>query len=268
MTSHAGKSHTLRSLVARVRRLARRESLLGFTLLEVMVAVAILGIGLTAILSAQFSAVRATTHAKNISQATGLLRCKMTEVELSLVQDGWPETDIEDAGPCCEGDQAPNMSCTWIIERPVFPDPNFGELDLDTELDSSPLGSLAGQSADVADPTNLSSVTSSLSEGLGAAGGVGGIASMFMPIIYPDLKALLEAGSRRITVELTWTEGSRTYRQNLVQWVTQPQPGMTGDTERVEDALEANQEAAATPGGGNATATSPAANRGATGRNR
>ena len=53
----------------------------GFTLLEVMVAVAILGLGLTAILSAQFSAVSATAHAKILSISTGLARCKMTELE-------------------------------------------------------------------------------------------------------------------------------------------------------------------------------------------
>jgi len=210
----------------------------GFTLLEVMVAVAILGLGLTAILSAQMSSVRATAHAKNISAATGLLRCKMTEVELSLVQDGWPETEVEDTGLCCEGQEVPNMSCSWIVERPTFPDPNFGDLDLDTDLESSPLGSLAGQTPTAGDSGNLSDVTESLQQGLGAAGGVGGIAQMFMPMIYPDLKALLEAGSRRISVVLTWTEGERTYSMDLVQWVTKPQPGMTGDTDRLEDALE------------------------------
>lgn len=234
----------------------RRNAARGFTLLEVMVAVAILGLGLTAILSAQFSSVRATAHAKNISAATGLLRCKMTEVELSLQQDGWPETAIEDAGLCCEGQEVPNMNCSWIVERPTFPEANFGELDLDTELDSSPLGSLAGQSTESADPTNLSSVTESLQQGLGAAGGVGGIAQMFMPIIYPDLKALLEAGSRRITVVLSWTEGSRTYNMELVQWLTQPQPGMTGDTERLEDALEPDDPTSAAPTNNNTRNTS------------
>ncbi len=237
----------------------------GFTLLEVMVSVAILGLGLTAILSAQMSSVRATAHAKNISAATGLLRCKMTEVELSLVQDGWPLTDQEDAGLCCEGQETPNMSCSWIIEQPVFPEANFGELDLDTELDSSPLGSLAGQSATPTDPSNLSDVTQSLQEGLGAAGGVGGIAQMFMPMIYPDLKGILEAGSRRITVVLTWTEGERSYSMDLVQWVTQPQPGMTGDTDRLEDALEPDDDSSGgTTTGGNTRSSTRSSTSGST----
>ena len=46
----------------------------GFTLLEVMVAVAILGLGLTAILSAQTGVFASSAHARNLSVATGLAR--------------------------------------------------------------------------------------------------------------------------------------------------------------------------------------------------
>ena len=53
----------------------------GFTLLEVMVAVAILGLGLTAVLSAMFGSVKGVAHARGISVAVGLARCKMSEIE-------------------------------------------------------------------------------------------------------------------------------------------------------------------------------------------
>src|SRR5262245_15442776 len=88
----------------------------GFTLVEVMVAVAILGLALTAILSAQVGAYAATGHARNLSIANGLARCKMSEVEEHLLRNGYQELDEADNGPCCEGDETPNMTCSWRVE--------------------------------------------------------------------------------------------------------------------------------------------------------
>jgi general secretion pathway protein I len=208
----------------------RRHRIRGFTLLEVLVAVAILGLGLTTILSAQFSAVTGTAHARHMSVAVGLARCKMSELEDHLQRDGFPEISEEGSGPCCEGDDSPTVSCSWLVERPTFPEPNYGELDLDADLESSPLGALAQTAQDGA-PTagDIGDIASTLggSEGIGelTAGGIGGVASMVMSLVYPELKAAFEASTRRVTVVLTWTEGSRSYDMEVVQWITQPQPG-------------------------------------------
>src|SRR5271166_2830780 len=102
----------------------------GFTLLEVLVAVSILGLGLTAILSAQAGAFASAAHARNISVATGLLRCKMSEVEEHLYREGFQDTDESGAGPCCAEEETPNMRCTWRADRPQFPEAKFGDLDL------------------------------------------------------------------------------------------------------------------------------------------
>jgi general secretion pathway protein I len=203
----------------------------GFTLLEVMVAVAILGLGLTAILSAQFSAVSATAHAKNLSLSTGLARCKMSEIEDQLRVEGFPEVELAGQGPCCEGDASPNISCSWRVERPTFPDANYGELDLDSDLDTSAIGKLTGGESAPTDASSIGALASSLGGGQGgigdlASGGIGGIASMVMSMVYPDLKMVFEASTRRITVVLTWTEGDRRYDVEIVQWVTQPQAGL------------------------------------------
>src|SRR5215212_9362312 len=104
----------------------------GFSLLEVMVAVAILGLGLTAILSAQAGAFSSATHARNVSIAAGLVRCKMTELEERLsVPGGFPELDESDSGPCC-GDEESPMHCSWKIEKPEMPEPKYGDLNLDS----------------------------------------------------------------------------------------------------------------------------------------
>ncbi len=208
----------------------------GFTVLEVMVAVAILGLGLTAILSAQFSAVAGVAHARNLSLAVGLARCKMSEIEEQLQRDGFTELDETASGACCENDDS-NISCEWTISKPVFPDPELGKLDLDTDMDLGAMGSLLKGPADGSEggPTappatgDLSQITSALSGGGGdlagmAAGGMSGLAAMVMGMVYPDLKALFEASTRRASVIVSWQEGSRVYDFEIVQWITQPQP--------------------------------------------
>jgi general secretion pathway protein I len=205
----------------------------GFTLLEVMVAVAILGLGLTAILSAQTGAFAASAHARNISIATGLARCKMSELEESLLRDGFQELDVNETGPCCDGEDSGNIRCSWQVAKPEMPPPKLGELDLDTGLDTSTPSSI---------PTSAEDVGSALAAGDGgigalaglvagpaaaggesAAGGVAGYASMAMDIVYPDIKAMFEQSTRRVTVTVSWTEGSREHSFNVVQWVAFPQ---------------------------------------------
>ena len=225
----------------------------GFTLLEVMVAVAILGLGLTAILSAQAGAFSTAAHARNISMGTGLLRCKMSEVEEHLLRDGFQELAEEDSGPCCEGDETPNMKCTWRIEKPELPEPKYGELDLDSELSLStgsggPAGALgaltksengenpfsgASGVGDIAQQLTSGGEGDPLGGGMAAAAGIAG---MVMSMIYPDLKTIFEASTRKATVTLTWTEGDQEYSMELVQWITSPQEGnLVGDIPGQED---------------------------------
>src|SRR5262245_62616960 len=68
----------------------------GFSLLEVMVAIAILGLALTVILSAQGGLAASNNSAAKMSIATSLARCKMTELEQKLLRDGYPEIDAID----------------------------------------------------------------------------------------------------------------------------------------------------------------------------
>jgi type IV pilus modification protein PilV len=53
----------------------------GFTLLEVMIAMAILGVGLLSIAVAQLSAIKVSSRSKNLQQAMFLAREQMDDVE-------------------------------------------------------------------------------------------------------------------------------------------------------------------------------------------
>ncbi len=147
----------------------------GFTLLEVMVSVAILGLSLTAILSAQFGAVKGVEHARYMSTATGLARCRMSEIEQQLTTEGFKELDEAGQGPCCEGDGEARISCEWRIEKPAFPEPQYGQLDLDSGLggDDNALGRLSqgAQNGSLGDASSLGDVAGVLG-GQGDAGGL------------------------------------------------------------------------------------------------
>jgi general secretion pathway protein I len=104
-------------------------TLFGFTLLEVMVAVAILGLSLTVILSAQVGLFSSGTYSQHVGEALGLGRCKMTELEEDFLKLGYPLVDTQDEGACCAGDLRQDMRCAWKIETVELPAPNPMDLD-------------------------------------------------------------------------------------------------------------------------------------------
>lgn len=72
----------------------------GFTLLEVLVALVVLAVALTALLSAQALAVRLRSQAAEITFATFLAQSRLTDIELGEFPDvGTREGDFGDAYP-------------------------------------------------------------------------------------------------------------------------------------------------------------------------
>ena len=95
----------------------------GFTLLEVLVAIAILGLGMTAILSAQTGLFASSSYAERISLASGMVRCKLSELEVKLNKEGYPLLDMKDEGACCNDEASPSYKCKWKIEKIEMPLP-------------------------------------------------------------------------------------------------------------------------------------------------
>lgn len=219
----------------------------GFTLLEVMVATAILGLSLTVILSSQVGLFSSATYAQKISVATGLARCKMSELEEGFLKLGYPEIDANDEGPCCNNDARSDFSCKWKIERVELPQPDqFGQSDAGAGVSSllaNPAGSsglsfgaptagdpgllgLLGGGAGLGDGGVPSvSGTSGMAGLMAQSGGMNGILSMGMTMVYPSLKPMLEASIRKVTVTVMWKDGTRARELELLQWVTNPSKG-------------------------------------------
>ncbi len=218
------------------RQLARRRRLRAFTLLEVLVAVSILGLGLTVILSSQAGLFSSATRGAHLTAASNLLRCKMSEVELELLQKGFALTDEHDDGECCD-DGEDGYSCSWKIERVELPPlPESSETEADAGSDDAagvgPLSALSQVQATQGASLGENPTPASVMEQLGSTG-VPGMEGMVMSLVYPSLKPMLEASIRRVTVKVLWKEGERERELEVTQFVTRPQEGELGTAEQL-----------------------------------
>ena len=63
----------------------------------------------------------------------------------------------------------------------------------------------------------------------GAAGGSpmggGGLAPLVMSMVYPQLKPMLEASIRKLTVTVAWQQGAKERTLEVTEFVTNPQQG-------------------------------------------
>ena len=81
--------------VAAARRAMARRSSSGFTLLEVLIAVAILAMALTSMMGSQVNSMNATRYARDISAAALLAEYQLIELEFEHREEGWVNSDVE-----------------------------------------------------------------------------------------------------------------------------------------------------------------------------
>lgn len=215
----------------------------GFSLLEVMVAIAILGLTLTVILSAQGGLAASNRSAANMGQASAMARCKMTEIEENLLKLGYPLLDqIDTEVACCDGEKSEVFTCDVKVEKIELP--NFqsgnslgdGGALVGPGASASPLGTNAagGPGLDLNVDGGLQALGTQVAGQFGAGGsGAQGLVSMVMGIVYPAMKPMYEASIRRVSVTVRWKEGPNARELPIVQYLTRPQQsgfasGVTG----------------------------------------
>jgi general secretion pathway protein I len=219
----------------------------GFSLLEVMFAVALFGAVVTFILSAQGGLIASNKRAANMSQAIELARCRMSELEEKQLKLGYPEIEEKDTSTiCCDDKEVEGYSCDWQVERVKLPEATTlggdaglssllgGGLGLDAGLASltsglptsipSAMGTIllnpaGGAGLDL--DGGLTGIGQSMQQSFGGAGAQG-LLSMVFSIVYPSLKPVLESAIRRITVTVKWKEGASDREFVLTQYVTNP----------------------------------------------
>ena len=233
----------------------------GFTLLEVMVAMAILALGLTTILSSQTGLFATTRRVQLETEAASLVRCKMSEIELDLLQNGFGIVDETESGECCQDEDSGRFQCEWSIETVQLPDPPPPEASEDDSLDLD--GSSSDPAADALATGDLAQAIPTGDENLSSVGSVedlagtlapsepqgGGIIGMALSMVYPSLKPMLEASIRKAKVKVLWREGEKERSFEVIQYITNPLEGSL--TPNLADDL-----AAATQDGTGTTGTS------------
>jgi general secretion pathway protein I len=211
----------------------KNEKSSGFTLLEVMVAIAILALSLTAIFSSEAGAVKMAHRSRKMGLASLLVRCKMGEIEEQMASEGLPAVFDSGSDQCCEDGEIDGFSCDWEIEPVTLPDNMFASEE-DEEGDGkdgkgggkanpmdkigAALGLPTGKdgekpSLDNVDPSQLLS-----------GGGAGGLASMALSMVFPVLKPSFEQQIRRATVTVHWKEGSLDHSFDVTQYLVSDQP--------------------------------------------
>jgi len=198
----------------------------GFTLLEVMIAVAILGLSLTAIFSSEVGAANVAARARRQNVAATLARCKMGEIEEIIAIEGLPALEKKDTDACCEHAPVEGFECEWLVERIILPE--FGAQ-----------GSEEGD--EVLDEDSTQDFNEQLGEVAGAAtteqalaGEAGNMAMLALQLGFPILKPFLEEQVRRATVTVRWKEGPRERGFDVIQYLVADQPAPMGETAEEE----------------------------------
>jgi general secretion pathway protein I len=178
----------------------------GFTLIEVLVAIAILGLALTAIFASEAGAVKAGHRARRITVATILARCKMGEIEEEIAREGFPAIEMHGTDSCCEGgeidddgDGESDFVCDWSVDRIEFP-------DLEGEED----GLLPEAEAEGEDADTGFSQAASVEDILGGTAPTSGgdmVGELALSYAWPILQPALEEQVRRARVTVRWREG-------------------------------------------------------------
>jgi general secretion pathway protein I len=180
----------------------------GFTLLEVMIALAILSVALVALSNLNGGAVAMHAYSRRATEATLLLRGKMLDVEDDLQKNGFSDfTDEKHGDFSAEG----AAGYAWSAEI----------LKPDVELDPAQLLTLLGATGNKGGPTsNVSGAAQTLAaslsgapgatQGVSGAGGAAMLAGPMGGMFMNEAKTFIETlkkSVREIRLTVSWQDG-------------------------------------------------------------
>lgn len=168
----------------------------GFSLLEVMIALAILTVSLVVLVQTQSSAVLLTNEAERTLVATDLARYKMSEVLLQLEKDGFQVSDVTEEGDFSDfGDDTMNLEFGSELE-------DYQWEYLVTEVDMESMGDIANAAQSLSDMQDESQT--------GPAANGSSMDALAMLGFGPDvIMGMLGPYLREVRVRVWWGEDSK-----------------------------------------------------------
>jgi general secretion pathway protein I len=223
-----------------------------FTLLEVVVALGILGISLVSILDINSQAVMSHVYAKKLTVATLLARSKMTDLEQELYDKPLSPDDEEDAGDFSdEGFSSFKWRSKIIVPKTngLTPEQLFGALfNLPLGMGGKDgaggglLGSMFGLGGSSTPKAPGAAPESGTGAGAALAGAMGPMAGM-MQQQFTQMVDQLQKSVREVHLTVSWKEGKLTESIDLVTHIVTLGPG--SDRNGADAATQAAQGAAA-----------------------
>jgi general secretion pathway protein I len=204
----------------------------GFSLLEVVVALAILSLSLMAIFDLNAGAVASHVYVKRLTIATLLARSKMTDLEQKLYDKGFSNDDEEDSGDFSDEGWS---SFKWRAKIIAPKTEGMTPQQLIGGLFNFPMGDGKDGSDPMGGLGSLFGAGGDQTKGLGAAaaggaGAMGGLAAMgpmagMIQGQFTQMVDQLTKAVREVHLTVTWKEGKQTESFDLVTHVVSMGPG-------------------------------------------
>jgi general secretion pathway protein I len=204
----------------------------GFTLMEVMVALALLGLGLVVLIKSAANNINAAEQSHMMGIATDLARGKMYDIEEILLKDGFTDTDQSqtDAKPF-EEEGWPNIYYSYKVEQVEMPD--FDALTAMAQGragsgSAAAIGSLGSGEGSAFGSDALSGFENSALGGMlgmfgGAKGGVSGAEGAgLIQSQYSMFQDILKVSVRKVTLTVTWKVLGNDNSMKVVCYFTDP----------------------------------------------
>ena len=197
----------------------------GFTLLEVVISLAILALSLTVLLQSQAASLANAGRSRDVTVASLLARGKMIDIEKKLFHDGFTVNSDEDTGD---------------FRDDGFPDITWKARVSEVELDLSALTSLCGSLAKKSE-----SKDTSVGDCESQLGGMGAMMGGFTEELGRSLRV--------VDLLVSWSEGKYTNSMSVRALVTRDdfQTQQETDAMRTQRQVDsAIRDAGGVPGGG------------------
>lgn len=230
-----------RPRVARAGR-AGRVARGGFTLLEVMIALALLGLGLTVLIKSAAGSIFNSQQAHMMGVATDLARAKMYDIEEKLLKDGFSDTEQHEEDQSFTEEGWPQIKYSYkveVVELPSFDDlqaiaQGHAKAGSGSAGGGSGLGSGlgSGSGSGFEDSAFANSALGGMLSQFGGFGGAGGgagkgsgdigaaVGASFVQGQYTMFQQILKVSLRKVSLTLNWKVLGNDRDMKVVQFLT------------------------------------------------
>jgi len=201
----------------------------GFTLLEVMFGLVLLGLALTVLIKSAAGNIFSAQQAHMMGVVTDLARAKMYDIEEKLLKDGFSDTEQHEEDQAFEAEGWPLIKYSYKVE--VVELPSFDTLQAMASGSGARPGSGSAGSGAEASGFGDSMLGGMLSQfgglgGMGGGSGKGGgdinasIGSAFVQSQYSMFQQILKDTIRKVTLTVNWQVMGSDREMKVVAFLT------------------------------------------------